>query len=229
MIARTINRTHTGGVEEVPLTAASDDAALIAALRRGDEAAFVRLVEQYHAALIRVAQVYVSSHAIAEEVAQETWLGMLQGLQRFEGRSSLKTWIFHILTNRAKTRGHREKRCTPFSAMWGVDDEASEPAVEPERFRATEPWTDHWAIPPQGWDHLPEERLLSQETRAHIHASIATLPTKQRLVLTLRDIEGLSSGDVCRVLGVSEVHQRVLLHRARSRVRAALEQYFNEV
>ena len=211
-------RPHTGW----------DDAQLVVALRQGDESAFEMLVERYHTALIRLAQHYVSSYALAEEVAQDTWLGVLQGLERFEGRSSLKTWIFHILTNRAKTRGQREGRSIPFSALESDTDERSESAVDPQRFRTTEPWADHWAMPPQSWEHLPEERMLSQETRACIDASIATLPPQQRLVLTLRDVEGFSSYDVCGMLDVSESNQRVLLHRARSRVRSALEQYYAE-
>lgn len=228
MIARTVRSERVAGSEERALEVALDDSDLIAALRRGDEAAFVMLVERYHLALVRLAQTYVSSYALAEEVAQETWLGVLQGLQRFEGRSSLKTWIFHILTNRAKTRGQREGRSIPFSELWNGDDAPPEPAVDPRRFRATEPWIDHWAAPPQSWEHIPEQRLLSQETRAQIDAAIAMLPSSQRLVLTLRDVEGLSAHEVCSMLDVSEANQRVLLHRARSRVRSALEQYLNE-
>jgi RNA polymerase sigma-70 factor (ECF subfamily) len=205
-----------------------DDAQLVAALRQGDETAFEILVGRYHTSLIRLAQHYVSSYALAEEVAQDTWLGVLQGLKRFEGRSSLKTWIFHILTNRAKTRGQREGRSIPFSALEKLAVEGSEPAVDPQRFRTAEPWADHWAMPPQSWEQLPEERMLSQETRACIDATVATLPPNQRLVLTLRDIEGFSSQDVCGILDVSESNQRVLLHRARSRVRSALEHYYAE-
>ncbi|HEY0738257.1 MAG TPA: sigma-70 family RNA polymerase sigma factor [Herpetosiphonaceae bacterium] len=224
MVSDSSAQVHEARAPEV----VSEDAQLLAALRSGDERAFVMLVEQYHMSLVRLAQTYVSSYAVAEEVAQETWLGVLQGLHRFEERSSLKTWLFHILTNRAKTRGQREGRSIPFSDLWHIDDEPSEPAVEPERFRAAEPWLGHWASPPQRWNHVPEERLLSQETRAHIDAAIAALPSTQRLVVMLRDIEGLSSGEVCDMLGVTESNQRVLLHRARSRVRAALEQYFSE-
>jgi RNA polymerase sigma-70 factor, ECF subfamily len=228
MIASMVHNQHLPvGQESTPATG-WDDAQLVAELRRGNEMAFEMLVERYHMSLIRVARHYVSSHALAEEVAQETWLGVLQGLQRFEGRSSLRTWIFHILTNRAKTRGQREGRSVPFSVLEKITDEGAEPAVDPQRFRAAEPWKDHWATPPQSWEHLPEERMLSQETRACIDAAIATLPPHQRLVLTLRDIEGLSSQEVCGILDVSETNQRVLLHRARSRVRAALERYLNE-
>jgi RNA polymerase sigma-70 factor (ECF subfamily) len=228
MISSMVRDQHLQVGQGSTPSAGWDDAQLIAELRRGNEMAFQMLVERYHMSLIRVARHYVSSHAVAEEVAQETWLGLLQGLQRFEGRSSLRTWLFHILTNRAKTRGQREGRSVPFSALEKITDEGPEPSVDPQRFRAAEPWKDHWAIPPQSWDHLPEERMLSQETRACIDAAIATLPPHQRLVLTLRDIEGLSSQEVCSILDVSEANQRVLLHRARSRVRAALERYLHE-
>jgi RNA polymerase sigma-70 factor (ECF subfamily) len=205
-----------------------DDAHLVVALRQGDEAAFEMLVARYHTSLIRLAQHYVSSYALAEEVAQDTWVAMLNGLARFEGRSSLKTWLFHILTNQAKTRGRREGRSIPFSAFEKAADEGAEPAVDPERFRATEPWAGHWATRPQSWEHLPEERMLAKETRACIDATLATLPPHQRLVLTLRDMEGFSSRDVCAILDVSESNQRVLLHRARSRIRSALEYYYTE-
>lgn len=228
MIASTPDSQHVAVGQEPTPDAALDDAQLVAALRRGDEAAFVALVERYHMSLIRVAQQYVSSRALAEEVAQETWLGVLQGLQRFEGRSSLRTWIFHILTNRAKTRGQREGRSVPFSSLDRIAEEGSEPAVDPQRFRSGEQLAGHWLVPPQSWDHLPEERVLSEETRACIDAAVAKLPPHQRLVLTLRDIEGMSSHEVCQVLEVSEANQRVLLHRARSRVRSALEEYFRE-
>jgi RNA polymerase sigma-70 factor (ECF subfamily) len=227
MTASIARDQYISDAQESIAPAGCDDAQLVARLRQGDEAAFEMLVERYHTSLIRLAQHYVSSYALAEEAAQDTWLGVLRGLDRFEGRSSLKTWIFHILANRAKTRGQREGRSIPFSVL-EVADQGSEPAVEPQRFRAAEPWANHWATPPQSWEHLPEERILSQETRACIDATLATLPPQQRLVLTLRDLEGFSSRDVCGMLDVSETNQRVLLHRARSRLRAALEQYYAE-
>ena len=198
------------------------------ALRRGDEAAFVVLVDQYHAALVRMARAYVSSQAVAEEVAQETWLGVLRGLDRFEGRASLKTWIFRILTNRAKTRGEREGRTIPFSAL-GADEEA-EPAVEPERFLPPDHPTapGHWALRPQSWAEVPEERLLSAETRTRVQQAIDALPRAQQQVIRLRDVEGWSADEVCNVLQISETNQRVLLHRARSKVRRALERYLSD-
>lgn len=213
------------------VAAPTDDLHLVEALRRGDEMAFVSLLEQYHISLVRLAMIYVSNRAVAEEVVQETWLGVLQGIQGFEGRSSLKTWLFRILTNRAKTRGQREARTLPFSALGDLNAEPFEPAVDPDRFLpADDPeWPHHWASDPHSWDNIPEHHFLSQETRAYIEQAIAGLPLNQREVITLRDIEGWSGAEVCNVLGISEANQRVLLHRARSKVRRALEQYFDEV
>lgn len=178
-------------------------------LQAGDEAAFSELVEELHPALVRAALAYVPSRAVAEEVAQETWLGVLKGLPSFEGRSSLKTWIFTILANRARTRGQRESRVVPSEGL----------SVEPERFE------DHsWSNPPRPWTD-PERRLESTEAREVIFAAIRELPERQRTAIVLRDAEGLSSGEVCNALNVTETNQRVLLHRARSKVRAALEDY----
>ena len=204
-----------------------DDASLVEALRRGDEASFVALVQAYHGTLVRLALLYVANRATAEDVVQETWIGVLNGLGRFEARSSLKTWICRILTNRARTRAQREGRSIPFSSFWGPDDERDEPAVDPSRFRTSEPYVDHWTTRPNSWDGLPEERLLSEETQARLRAAIETLPTNQRAVITLRDVEGWASADVCASLEISEANQRVLLHRARSKVRQALERYFD--
>ena len=208
-----------------PTTATVDDAALVASLRAGDESAFIALVEQHHASMVRLAMLYVPDRAAAEDVVQETWLGVLRGLGRFEGRSSLKTWIFHILLNRAKTRAQRDGRTVPFSAAWNPDAEPDEPAVDPARFRRSDPWQCHWASPPRSWDQAPEERLLSKETRERIEAAVAALPPAQREVITLRDIEGWTSDEVCHTLRISDTNQRVLLHRARSRVRSALDTY----
>jgi RNA polymerase sigma-70 factor (ECF subfamily) len=208
----------------------SDELELIAALRRGDEAAFMALVERYQASMVRVALMYVADRATAEEVVQETWLGVLRGLDRFQGRSSLRTWLFRILTNRAKTRGTRDRRVVPFSALATAVDDADEPAVEPERFYPAD-HEDHgwWVSHPQSWQDLPERRLLAEETRAKIADAIAALPPNQRAVIALRDIEGWSSDEVCNVLGITETNQRVLLHRARSKTRGALERYLMEV
>jgi RNA polymerase sigma-70 factor, ECF subfamily len=202
-------------------TPVQDETALVAALRDGDEAAFRQLVEMYHAMLVRVARMYVSTQAAAEDVAAETWLAVLEGIDRFEGRSSLKTWIFRILTNRAKTRGIREGRSLPFSSL-----EPDEPAVDADRFHGGDHrWPGHWAAPPAGF---PEERLLAAETRDLIEQTIAALPPTQRAVISLRDVEGWSAEEVCNALTLTETNQRVLLHRARSAVRAALEQYLEE-
>ena len=196
---------------------------LVAALRAGDETAFAELVREYHASLLRVAQIYVSSRAVAEEVVQETWLGVLNGLDRFEERSSLKTWIFRILTNIAKTRAQREGRTLPLSALQDPG-RVPEPSVDPDRFLDSEHarWPGHWALKPQAW---PEERLLAAETRERIGAAIEALPATQRAVITLRDVQGWDTEEVCNALGITETNQRVLLHRARSKVRAALDDY----
>ena len=208
-------------------TALSDgDLKLVGALRQGDEAAFVMLIEHYQPSMVRLAMVYVHNQAVAEEVTQEAWLGVLQGIGRFEGRSSLKTWIFRILTNCAKTRGQREGRSIPFSALGDLDIDAAEPAVDPDRFLpADHPrWPGHWAAAPQRWDATVEEQLLAKETRAAIDGAIHALPAAQQAVITLRDVEGWPADEVCRLLGITEANQRVLLHRARSKVRRTLEQ-----
>jgi RNA polymerase sigma-70 factor (ECF subfamily) len=207
-----------------------DDEQLVAALRGGDEHAFMVLVGRYGPLMLRVASTYVRTPAVAEEVVQETWLAVLEGVGRFEGRSSLKTWVFRILANRAKTRGERESRCVPFSCVAARGDgEDDGPAVEPDRFLGADhpQWPGHWAAAPGDWATVPDVRLLSQETLAHVRDAIAVLPERQQDVIVLRDVEGWSAEEVCDALGVSEVNQRVLLHRARSKVRAALERYFD--
>jgi RNA polymerase sigma-70 factor (ECF subfamily) len=210
-------------------TIAEDEQQLIEALRQGDESAFVTLVERYHTRLIRLAQAYVPSRAIAEEVVQETWLGVLKGIGQFEGRSSLKTWLYSILTKRARTRGQREGRSIPFADLARADAEGAELAVDPDQFlppgHEDAGW---WSRHPQSWDTVPESRLLAQETRAEIDTAISALPLTQRTVITLRDIEGWASDEVCDALGISEANQRVLLHRARSKVRSALASYLSE-
>lgn len=192
---------------------------LVAALRRRDEAAFRTLVERYQSALQRLALMYVRSAAVAEEVVQDAWLGVLQGIDTFESRASFKTWLFRILVNRARTRGVREARTEPFS----------ESAVPPERFVPEgEEGAGHWAVPPQSWGGSPEQRLLARETLEQVEQAVAALPPGQREVITLRDIEGVSAEEACNILGVTDTNQRVLLHRARARVRAALEHYLDE-
>ena len=207
-----------------------DDRALVEALRRGDERAFAEIVDEHSSSLLRVAMIYVGSRAVAEEVVQETWLGVLGGIDRFEGRSSFKTWLFKILTNTARTRGARERRTVPFSAFAEAGREAEGPVVDPDRFFPPDHdrYPDHWALGPVRWQ-TPEEGLVSGETRAVIDETIAELPDSQRTVITLRDIEGWPSDEVCAALAISEGNQRVLLHRARAKVRTALEAYFGAV
>lgn len=203
-------------------TLAYEEQRLVEALRNGDEAAFEWLLDRYSASMTRIARLYVRSPAVADEVVQDAWLGVLEGVHRFEGRSSLKTWIFRILTNIAKTRGEREGRTLPFSALG--DDEV-EPSVDAERFLdASHPrWSNHWASLPE---RFPEERLLARETLAVVEQAIEALPPSQLAVISLRDVEGWSSDEVRNALELSETNQRVLLHRARSKVRRALEDYF---
>ncbi len=215
----------TPGSREVQhgLRASPEDARLVKRLLDGDEAAFTGLVEQYHGRLLRLALVFVSDRASAEEVVQDTWLAVLTGLQSFEGRSGLKTWIFSILSNRAKTRAQRDKRSVPFSALRSPDADG-DPAVDPSRFSPD----GMWSAPPERWaEDTPEKLLLRRETRALIDQTIAELPAAQRAVITLKDVEGLDSAEICNILAISETNQRVLLHRARARVRAALEQYLH--
>lgn len=203
-----------------------DELDLIAKLRNGDESAFVTLLDRYHLSLIRIALAYVSDQSVAEEVVQDTWLAVLEGLRQFEGRSSLKTWIFKILTNKAKTRGVRESRHISVSPV-DLNDEHEEPAVDPSQFRRTGHWADYWEANPRPWD-TPETQLLTKEGDAYLRQAIAQLPANLQRVLILRDVEGLSSKEACNILGISETNQRVLLHRARSRVRRALDQYMTE-
>jgi RNA polymerase sigma-70 factor (ECF subfamily) len=208
--------------------AAAVDAELIDKLRQGDEDAFMKLVEEYQLSMFRVVSMYVQDQAVAEEVIQDTWIGVLKGLDRFEGRSSLKTWIFTILTNRAKTQAQREGRYISASDLID-DDEPDEPSVDPSRFLPEgHRYAGHWATKPGDWSNIPEEYFLSLEIRSLINIAINRLPTSQRKVITLRDIEGWSSDQVCNILEISDTNQRVLLHRARSSVRRAIESYVND-
>jgi RNA polymerase sigma-70 factor, ECF subfamily len=176
--------------------------------------------------MLAVARNYVKSRAVAEEVVQEAWIGVLKGLDRFEGRSSLKTWILRIVVNIAMTRGAREARSVPFSTLAPEGEEA---AVAPERFRdSDDAFPGHWRAYPGDWSALPQERLLGRETLDLITHAIDQLPPAQRTVITLRDIQGCTAEEVCEALEVSDANQRVLLHRARSRVRAALEDHFDD-
>ena len=201
------------------------DQALVAALRAGDEAAYAGLVQELTPALTRLALAHVPSRAIADEVVQDTWIGVINGIDRFEGRSALRTWIFQILLNTARSRGKREKRVLPFSAFRRRAEEGrDEPSVDPDRFhgrRGEAPGA--WARPPAEWSS-PDVKLAMDEARDVMLKAIAALPPRQREVITLRDIQGYSAAEASNALGVSETNQRVLLHRARSKVRAALEE-----
>jgi RNA polymerase sigma-70 factor, ECF subfamily len=206
----------------------SSETALLAALRCGDEDAFSALVDAYGAAMHRVALAFVRSSAVADEVVQEAWLGALRSLDRFEGRSALKTWLFRIVANIARTHAVREARTLPFSSL-EPDREAGsehEPALPTDRFQGPEEQhPGRWVSFPTPWSTQPDSALLSSETRKLIADTIKDLPDGQRIVITLRDVEGWDSAEVCSVLELSETNQRVLLHRARSKVRAALEGY----
>lgn len=219
-----------GRTMEAPARATATDAELVVALKRGDEAAFQSLIDAYSSALLRVAMTHVRSRAIAEEVVQDTWMGVIKGLDRFEARSSLKTWIFRILTNNAISRGVRESRSLPFSALAEQEASGSEAVVDDDRFLPADhdEWPHHWALGPTRWP-TPEDGLLSGETRTLILRAIEQLPPAQRAVIALRDIEGWPPGEVCEGLGISEGNQRVLLHRARAKVRSVLEAYFGAV
>ena len=212
-----------------PALVLTEEEALVARLRGGDERAFMELVATYGPLMMRMARSHVRTPSVAEEVVQEAWVGVLAGLDRFEGRSSLKTWIMRIVVNRAKTRGEREARCVPFSSLAEPGDSGS--AVDPARFLPdTHPqWPGHWAVPPQSWASVPEERLAARETIELIRGAIRDLPLRQQQVIVLRDVEGWEAEDVCAALGVSEGNQRVLLHRARSKVRAELESYLEPI
>jgi RNA polymerase sigma-70 factor (ECF subfamily) len=202
------------------------DEQIVAGLRAGDERTFRELFERTYPMMTRVARGYVASDAVAEEIVQETWMAVVTGIERFQGRSALGTWIFAILTNQAKTHSARERRALPFSCVAPAD--VDEPAVDPDRFQHDdEAWPGHWATPPRPWQK-PERRLLSLEAREQLKQALARLPERQRLIVVLRDIEGLSAEEVCDLLGLSQENQRVLLHRGRSRVRAFLEEYIDE-
>jgi len=198
----------------------ADEVALVEALRAGDQAAFELLIDRHATAMLRVARMYVSTAEAAEDVVQEAWLGVVRGVDRFEGRSSLKTWIFRILANRARTHGSRDGRTVPFSTLRADGDDQATRSVEPGRFKLDGRWAGYWAVPPA---LLPEDRVLGLELRATLDAMIDGLPARQRAVITLRDIEGFTAIEACEVLGLSDANQRVLLHRARCRVRAQLE------
>ena len=206
--------------------ASPDDLALVERLRAGDEIAFMMLVEQHQAAMLRIARMYVPTRAVAEEVVQEAWLGILKGLDRFEGRSSLRTWMYRIVANIAKTRAQRDARSVPFSALEGADGGSG---VDPEWFQGvSERAPGGWRAFPDDWRGIPEDRLAAHETLAEIGRAIDDLPPMQAEVLRLRDVLGWTSEEVRNALDLTETNQRVLLHRARTRVRRALHGYLFE-
>ena len=207
-------------------SASRSDGELIDAIQAGDESAFVELVNAHHRVLIHAAMTYVHSRAVAEEVVQETWLGVLKGLGGFERRSSLRTWIFHIMKNIANTRAVRERRSTPFSALAATAAGPREPCVDPDRFFPADAGAraGRWARQPDIWE-TPEDLLLSRETQDVVLATIEQLPPAQKLVVALRDLGGWSAEETCRALELTDANQRVLLHRGRCRLRAALEGY----
>ncbi len=192
-------------------------------LRAGDEEAFVQLLRKYGPAMLRVAQLYVPSMAIAEEVVQETWVAVLQGIGRFQGRSSLKTWLFKIHIHRALSRGASEGRTIPFSALSRREIDADDRAVDPDRFRRPgDRFANHWTSLPERWADPPESGVLARETISVVERAAAALPPAQRAVIILRDVVDWNAHEVCEVLGITSANQRVLLHRARAKVRKAL-------
>lgn len=208
---------------------AADETDLLAALRRGDEQAFRELVRRHQPTLLRLARLYAPSRAVAEEIVQETWLAVLRGLDGFEGRAALHTWMARILVNIARRRSGREARSTPLSSLARAECDGIEPAVDPARFLTGGPYAGHWASVPDDWSGVPEHALLSQEVHAVALAAIARLSPAQRMVITLRDLQGWPPQDVCNALEISEANQRVLLHRARAKVRQVLEDYLQRV
>jgi RNA polymerase sigma-70 factor (ECF subfamily) len=197
------------------------DQAMVEALRRGEEEAFRSLLERHGPAMLRTARHLLRNHALSEEVVQETWAALLAGLHRFQGRATLKTWLFRVLVKRCLTKRDREGRTVPFSALEASAQEDG-PAFDPAAFNDQ----GHWRSPPRGWeDHTPERSVLNRELHEVVNFAIARLPAGQRSVITLRDIEGWTSEETCRVLSISEVNQRVLLHRARTKVREVLDSY----
>jgi RNA polymerase sigma-70 factor, ECF subfamily len=223
--------TQPGGQCAVPehilsqVSTINHEEQLIVQLRRGDERAFDELVTTHHHALIRMAMGYVADREVAEEVVQDTWMAVIEGLNRFEGRSSLRTWIFGIMIHKAKDRGVREKRHTTFSAFESFDDE-NEETVDPSRFHQSGEWAGHWAFPPQPWDEqTPEKLLASQQAVTAMNKAIEALPSTLKEVLILRDVEGVEAKEVCELLKITETNLYVRLHRARERVRQAVETY----
>lgn len=202
----------------------AEDAALLAGLRRRDEAAFTTLVEKYHQPLIRLARRYIFDKDAAEEVVQDTWIAVLNGVDRFEGRSSLRTWIFRILTNQSFTRRGKDARAdVPFSALAEAEAGTDEPSVDSDRFHSFWFLRDRWRTAPEEWGESPEQIAVRTELRNEIMSAIARLPEAQATVLTLHDVQGFSTEEICETLGITANNCRVLLHRGRAKVRTAIE------
>jgi RNA polymerase sigma-70 factor, ECF subfamily len=214
-------RVYDPGVQPVDF---SDENVLVKALAARDSDAFAYLLDCYHSSLVRLAQQYVPSHAIAVEVVQETWLAVIDGIDRFEQRSSVKTWLFRILVNIARSHGVKENRSIPFASTADLEEE---PAVDPRRFRRGLRARGAWKRPPHPWSE-PEQRAVDAETLATVGVAIDRLPPDQREVITMRDLLGWSAAEVCEALEVSDANQRVLLHRARSKVRGSLERQYDQ-
>lgn len=212
--------------EERARTEGDEDVRLVAALRAGDEAAFASLIDRYYDTMLQVARLHVPTREAAEDVVQETFLGVIRGIDRFEARSSVRTWMFRILVNQAKTRGERERRTQPFSSF-ECELDADMPALDADRFQLDGRWAGFWCAPPSA-QHLPEARVLAAEAGDRLVAAIDALPPAQRTVMTMRDVHGFSAAEVCDLLDLTQGNQRVLLHRARSKARANLEQYLGE-
>ena len=217
-------------VEPEPMAASNNseqrnqELQLIQALRKGEEAAFIALINRYHSRLLRLARTFVPNQAVAEEVVQETWMKVLEGIKGFEGRSSLKTWIFKILTNRGKTSGIHERRYISFGDLGNMNDKDRSHEIGPEEFHTSGPFADHWAVAPISVDEMtPERQLLLKECCEKIEKALKTLSPIQQQVIILRDVEGIEPTDVCAMLHISEGNHRVLLHRARSKVRSFLD------
>jgi RNA polymerase sigma-70 factor (ECF subfamily) len=200
------------------------DGVLVAALRAGDDATFARVLDAWSSSMLRLARSFVSTHASAEEVVQDTWLAVIRGIERFEGRAALKTWVYQILVNTARKRGVREKRTIPVSFLPTEDDHG--PTVDPVRFHGADgEYPGHWRAFPAPWP-TPETALLAGEVTRVISDALEELPARQRVVLSLRDVEGHDAAEVCALLEITPANQRVLLHRARAAVRARLADYF---
>jgi RNA polymerase sigma-70 factor (ECF subfamily) len=201
------------------------DAVVVARLRARDETTFADLIDAWSPGMLRAARSYVADDHAAQDVVQETWLGVLRGIEGFQQRSSLRTWVYRILINKAKTRGVRDARTVPGLGL-GLDDEHRGPTVDPARFRGTDdPYPGHWRSSPPAWPS-PEDGAVAADTRRQLAAALNGLPARQRVVVTLRDVAAHSSEEVCELMSISAANQRVLLHRGRAALRAALEQHW---